>query len=204
MKAKVAKSTFSGCNFRSLRRLSSARNSSRVPRRGSSNEDRGVALTTEQIIVFGFIVAAFLAGWIASVITRRRGRALAEEPPPAPPVESLEGTARATAPPLAEEVGQALRSDAANEEMFSVVRTGGDPALSELELDLADWGFTYGVAWARARERAPGGPDEAVAREALDAAERVFRAYTGGDDWTQRAIGERSNGNGPEGQNGSG
>jgi hypothetical protein len=102
---------------------------------------------------------------------------------------------------LTEEVGQALRSDAANEEMLSVMRADGDPSLSELELDLADWGFTYGVAWARARERAPGGPDEAVAREALDAAEKVFRAYTAGDDWTERAVRDRSNGS--NGSNGS-
>jgi hypothetical protein len=63
-----------------------------------------------------------------------------------------------------------------------------------LELDLADWGFTYGVAWARARERAPRGPDDIVAQQALDAAERVFRAYTDGDDWTERAVQDRSNG----------
>ena len=150
--------------------------------------------------MFGFIVAAFLAGWIASVVTRRRARALAEKPHPVEPLE----TAHAAAQPLAEEVGEALRSDAANEGMFSVMRTEGDPALSELELDLADWGFTYGVAWARARERAPGGPDEAVAREALEAAERVFRAYAGSDDWTQRAIEERSNGTGAEAEDGPG
>ena len=84
-------------------------------------------------------------------------------------------------------MGQALRSDTANDGMLSVVRADQDAALSELELDLADWGFTYGVAWARAREREPAGPDDAVAAEALEAAERVFRAYTAGDDWTQRA-----------------
>ena len=87
-------------------------------------------------------------------------------------------------------------ANAANEGMLSVVRAERDASLSELELDLADWGFTYGVAWARARERAPGGPDDAVAQEALDAAEQVFRAYTDGDDWTQRAVQDRSNGNG--------
>jgi hypothetical protein len=84
-------------------------------------------------------------------------------------------------------VGAALSSDAANDGMLSVVRENGAAALSELELDLADWGFTYGVAWAQARDRAPGRPDEALAQEALDAAQRVFRAYTGGDDWTQRS-----------------
>ncbi len=148
-------------------------------------------MTKEQIIVIGFIVAAFLAGWIASLVTRRRARCgRRTSPPPRHTVEPV--TAPAQIPPLAEEVGQALRSDTANDGMLSVVRADQDAALSELELDLADWGFTYGVAWARAREREPAGPDDAVAAEALEAAERVFRAYTAGDDWTQRAQ-DRSN-----------
>jgi hypothetical protein len=151
-------------------------------------------VTTEQLIVIGFIVAAFLAGWIGSLVTRRRARIDGEVPPASQMVEPVAPAARPDPPPLAEEVGEALRSDAANEGMLSVLRAERDAGLSELELDLADWGFTYGVAWARARERAPGGPDEALAREALDAAERVFRAYTAGDDWTERAIRDRSNG----------
>jgi hypothetical protein len=151
-------------------------------------------LTREQMIVFGFVVAAFLAGWIASFVTRRRARTNDRQPPPPPAFEPLAAVPRDEPAPLAEEVGQALRSDTANDGMLSVLRAERDASLSELELDLADWGFTYGVAWARAGERAPGGPDDAVAQEALDAAERVFRAYTDGDDWTQRAVRDRSNG----------
>jgi hypothetical protein len=145
-------------------------------------------MTTEQLIVFGFVAAAFLAGWIVSFVTRRRAAADDELPLQVPhhPLEPVTAAARAASPPLAEEVGEALQSDAANEGMLSVVRAEGN-GLSELELDLADWGFTYGVAWARARERAPAGADDAVAAEALDAAQRVFRAYTAGDDWTQPA-----------------
>jgi hypothetical protein len=158
-------------------------------------------LTTEQLIVFGFVVAAFLAGWLASWVIRRRSRAAADRTPPPPPptLEAISAPARAAGPPLVEEVGAALRSDAANEGMLSVVREGAEPGLSELELDLADWGFTYGVAWARARERAPGGPDDRVAQEALEAAERVFRAYTGGDDWTRPSR----NGSSGAGRNGA-
>jgi hypothetical protein len=161
-------------------------------------------VTREQIIVIGFIVAAFLAGWIASLVIRRRARVADKDAwlPPrysveartAPAAAGAQGMSPAESPPLAEEVGQALRSDAANDGMLSVVRADQDAALSALELDLADWGFTYGVAWARAREREPTGPDDAVAAEALEAAERVFRAYTAGDDWTQRAVQDRSNG----------
>jgi hypothetical protein len=134
------------------------------------------------MIVFGFVAAAFLAGWIASFVTRRRARSSRPD----------------EAPSIAEEVEQALRSDAANEGMLSVVRAERDASLSELELDLADWGFTYGVAWARARERAPGGPDDDIVQEALEAAEQVFRAYTDGDDWTQRAVENRANGGSTE------
>ena len=144
-------------------------------------------MTKEQLIVVGFIAAAFLAGWLASIAARRRDRAApAEPPPPEHRVEPVTAAARAEGPPLAAEVGEALRSDAANEGMLSVVRADRE-GLTEMELDLADWGFTYGVAWARARERTPAEPDDAVAAEALEAAQRVFRAYTDGDDWTQGA-----------------
>jgi hypothetical protein len=129
-------------------------------------------LTREQLIVFGFVAAAFVAGWIASFVIRRRARSR----------------------DIADEVGQALRSDAANEGMLSIVRAERKASLSERELDLADWGFTYGVAWAQARERAPGGPDDDIAQQALEAAEQVFRVYTDGDDWTERVVENRSNG----------
>ena len=51
--------------------------------------------------------------------------------------------------------------------------------MSDLELDLADWGFTYGVAWAAARAQDPHESDDAVAERALAAAEQVFRLYCG-------------------------
>jgi len=146
------------------------------------------------MIVFGFVAAAFFAGWIASWVTRRRARPSEDFLPQAPTVGPAPPAPRDEVAPLADEVGQALRSDAANEGMLSVVRAEREASLSELELDLADWGFTYGVAWARARERAPGGPDDDVAQQALDAAEQVFRAYVDGDDWTRRAVENRSNG----------
>jgi hypothetical protein len=146
------------------------------------------------MIVFGFVAAAFLAGWIASFVTRRRARSREDLLPQIPTVERVTAARPDEVAPLADEVGQALRSDAANERMLSVVRAEREASLSELELDLADWGFTYGVAWARAWERASGGPDDEVAQQALDAAEQVFRTYMDGDDWIQRAVENRSNG----------
>ena len=141
------------------------------------------------MIVVGFVAGAFLAGWIASFVTRRRARSREDLLPQVP---------------LTDEVEQALRSDAANEGMLSVVRAKREATLSELELDLADWGFTYGVAWARAQERVPGGPDDDVAQQALDAAEQVFRAYMDGDDWTHRAVENRSNGSSTQPRRASG
>jgi hypothetical protein len=143
-------------------------------------------VTKEQLIVIGFIAAAFLAGWLASLVARRRERGVPTAPLAEHVPEPAAAAGRPEAAPLAQEVGEALGSDAANEGMLSVVRADRD-GLTEMELDLADWGFTYGVAWARARERTPSEPDDAVAAEALEAAQRVFHAYTDGDDWSQRA-----------------
>jgi hypothetical protein len=177
-------------------------------------------LTREQLIVLGFLVAAFVAGWVARALIAardRRGRsALPDErversldrsrrelqraidayqtavggtsgaPAPSSPRAGEESSGEAT---LVDEVTDALRSDAANETML-----GGVPddrhALSDLELDLADWGFTYGVAWARARARGQDEPDAEIAREALPAARTVFEAYTHRADWT-RPLQER-------------
>jgi O-methyltransferase involved in polyketide biosynthesis len=72
--------------------------------------------------------------------------------------------------------------------MLSIVGAGGDSLLTERELDLTDWGFAYGVAWARARERDPSLPEDEIAREALRTAEAVFREYTAGTaEWNGEA-----------------
>jgi hypothetical protein len=65
--------------------------------------------------------------------------------------------------------------------------------LTDIELDLADWGFTYGVAWALAREDDERDSDEAIAEEALRIAEAVFRDYMDGADWKRR-LDDRRNG----------
>jgi len=170
-------------------------------------------VTREQIIVLGVIVAAFVAGWLVHAVTgsRERPKEAPAAEPPAPadpdPVAGLRELDRAArtyvaslllderdalpAPPaerLAEEVGLALRDDAANESMLSIVGAGGESLLTERELDLTDWGFAYGVAWARARERDPSLPEDEIAREALRTAEAVFREYTAGTaEWNGEA-----------------
>ena len=54
-------------------------------------------MTTEQIIVIGFIVAAFLAGWIASLVTRRRARSAGRPAAASHTVEAVTAPAQAQA-----------------------------------------------------------------------------------------------------------
>jgi hypothetical protein len=173
-------------------------------------------VTTEQLIIIGFLAAAFVFGWIARALIARRDRDQPDGPMPAPERdERLERAIDATreeldraiyshvtsvalslnsqnvspdggepvAGELAEEVTAALQDDVANECMLSGMQGENGAGLSERELDLTDWGFAYGVAWARARERDPQEAGEAVAREALEVAEDVFRAYAAEADW---------------------
>jgi hypothetical protein len=133
-------------------------------------------MTQEQLIVLAFVAGAYVAGWataalLGAVARRRTNRASSE-------LASI-GTERR---PLVEEVADALEDDAANETMLSVFRAGPGAELSNVELDLADWGFTYGVAWERTRRRDHAETPDAVAAEALRTADEVFRAYTGDRD----------------------
>jgi hypothetical protein len=184
-------------------------------------------VTREQLIVLGFIAAAFVAGWVTRALTGLavRGRRNPEEARTdrrpglldARLEDALEKDSRridrairayhdtvvhaltgrdptaSREARLAKEVGDALRSDAANESMRRGVSRDRGADLTDLELDLADWGFTYGVAWAWARERGESETDEAIADEALRVAETVFRAYMDGADWTRR-LDDRRNG----------
>jgi hypothetical protein len=83
----------------------------------------------------------------------------------------------------------ALSDDTAHREMWSALPGGPDevPALlTELECDLNDWGFAYGVAWAVAKARYPREPNRVVAERALGAAHAVFGEYCAGADWPER------------------
>ena len=51
--------------------------------------------------------------------------------------------------------------------------------LSDREVDMMDWGFAFGVAWAVAREQDPAAPEELVSLRALDATQAVYDAYRG-------------------------
>ena len=201
-------------------------------------------MTEEQLIVLGFLAAAFVVGWLARALIGRRDRdrsgtepaaaavteeqlrraveatrqeldrairshvaavalslrareGAAPEPETGPveempvkemPVEEVAVEEEAAeAGPLAEEVSAALEDDAANEYMLSVMDRDRGTALSERELDLTDWGFAYGVAWARARERGSNEAGDAVAQEALQVAETVFRDYAAEAEWAAEA-----------------
>jgi len=170
-------------------------------------------VTKEQWIIVGFLAAAFVAGWLARALSgRREHRPGGAHPPTVVLDEDLQRAVDATRAeldrairsymaalalsvrarepepgppdPLTAEVSAALQDDAANDCMVSVLDGRRDEALSERELDVADWGFAYGVAWARARERGLAIGDDAVAREALRVAEAVFSSYAAESDWT--------------------
>jgi hypothetical protein len=72
----------------------------------------------------------------------------------------------------------ALRNSTAQGRMMSVLgpRAVG---LSDHEVDLMDWGFAFGVAWAVARHQDPVAAEEIVSRRALHATQAVYEAYRG-------------------------
>ena len=89
--------------------------------------------------------------------------------------------------------GLALADDIAHRGVWSAL-PGGPRApalLTELECDLNDWGFAYGVAWAIAKRLHPGEPDRRIAERALEAARAVFGQYTAGQDWSEPHERER-------------
>ena len=140
--------------------------------------------------------AVFLAGlWISNVVVllgvhlNALGISRADDDPItvgrlSAPVETSFGDDE----DLVDVVSRALRNDAAYDGMLSPMATGDEEAarLSELELDLGDWGFTYGVAWTVARGQDPEEPDDAVAARALGAAKQVFELYCGQEGWEER------------------
>ena len=100
----------------------------------------------------------------------------AAPPPPGPP---------ASGPPaIGERVdlvvvpSAALRNSNAQGRMMSALgaRAGG---LAEHEIDMMDWGFAYGVAWAVARSQDPAAREEVVSERALHATQAVYEAYRG-------------------------
>jgi hypothetical protein len=72
----------------------------------------------------------------------------------------------------------ALRNATAQGRMMSVLgaRAAG---LSDREIEMMDWGFAFGVAWAVARGQDPAAPDELVSMRALDVTQAVYDAYRG-------------------------
>ncbi len=138
-------------------------------------------------------VAFLVALWISNVVvllgvrlnalgvlwpdtTSVAGRASAHHPIAA---------SRARAEELVRVVGHALENDVPHDGMLSPIADPDEATarLSDLELDLADWGFTYGVAWAAARAQDPQEDDDSVAERALGAAREVFRLYCGQEGW---------------------
>jgi hypothetical protein len=139
----------------------------------------------------------FVVGlWVSNLVVLlgvRLNTLAVSQPGAAPPA----GTAVPAAPTrdrakLFRAVSTALQNDEAHAGKLTPVAADEEQAsrLGDLELDLLDWGFTYGAAWALARAQDPDEPDRSVADRALRAAREVFRLYCGEDDWEAR-IGAR-------------
>ncbi len=72
----------------------------------------------------------------------------------------------------------ALRNATAQGRMMSAL--GARAAeLSDREIEMMDWGFAFGVAWAVARGQDPAAPEELVSMRALDVTQAVYGAYRG-------------------------
>jgi uncharacterized BrkB/YihY/UPF0761 family membrane protein len=157
--------------------------------------------------------ASNLAVLFGAVLNLELDRRLPSSPPPAiepqtplkpdpggrPSKHVVETPTERTAPVArdltATDVAIALRNDTAHRAMCKILP--GEPLemcalLSELECDLNDWGFAYGVAWAVAKSRYPLESDHEVAARALAAAKIVFREYCSGDDWAKRLAERRA------------
>jgi uncharacterized BrkB/YihY/UPF0761 family membrane protein len=72
----------------------------------------------------------------------------------------------------------ALRNVTAQGRMMSILGPQAH-GMSDREVDMMDWGFAYGVAWAVARGQDQDAPEEVVSERALHATQAVFQAYRG-------------------------
>jgi membrane protein len=148
------------------------------------------------LATLGIGVVLVIGLWIANVVVLLgvRLNALGELwPEPAPVRRASVAPSAEKPPPLTREqdlvrvVGRALQNDVAHDGMLSPVAVAEEETvrLSDLELDLADWAFTYGVAWAAARAQDAKASDDAIATRALAAAREVFRLYCGHEGWEE-------------------
>jgi hypothetical protein len=105
-------------------------------------------------------------------------------PPKGRPIGGTAPEAAARRAPVADRVdlivapSAALRNATAQGRMLSILGARAT-GLSDREVDLMDWGFAFGVAWAVARDQDPGAPDELVSMRALSVTQAVFEAYRG-------------------------
>jgi hypothetical protein len=72
----------------------------------------------------------------------------------------------------------ALRNVTAQGRMMSVLGAQA-MGMTDREIDLMDWGFAFGVAWAVARGQDPDAPEDVVSERALHATQAVYEAYRG-------------------------
>jgi hypothetical protein len=121
------------------------------------------------------LISLTLLSLLHYVTPHLRMRARAGRPPAGVP---------AVQSPIADQVdlvvapSAALRNATAQGRMMSVLGPRA-AELSDREIEMMDWGFAFGVAWAVARGQDPAAPDELVSIRALDVTQAVYDAYRG-------------------------
>ncbi len=124
------------------------------------------------------------------------------KPLPEPPRQTSVPAAGVGGSPLVDRVdlvvtpSAALRNPAAQGRMMSVLGPRASD-LSDREVDMMDWGFAFGVAWAVARRQDPAAPEELISLRALDATHAVYQAYRG-DPAPAPATNGHRNGSAPD------
>ena len=120
-----------------------------------------------------FSLLFYAAPRLGSGPRRRRPTAAAPAASPAAPGAAIGERVDLVVVPSA-----ALRNSDAQGRMMSALgpRAAG---LAEHEMDMMDWGFAYGVAWAVARSQDPSACDEVVSERALQVTQAVYEAYRG-------------------------
>ena len=61
-------------------------------------------------------------------------------------------------------------------------------SVGEFELDMRDWGFTYGVAYGIARGEDPYEPEELVRDRAIEAARLAWQRWAGASSPSRKAV----------------
>jgi hypothetical protein len=120
-------------------------------------------------LMLGAVALLCASLWASHLALLRHGRVEATQPQRSPIADRVDLVVAPSA---------ALRNPTAQGRMMSVLGARA-AVLSDREIEMMDWGFAFGVAWAVARGQDPAAPEELVSMRALDVTQAVYDAYRG-------------------------